>query len=297
MSPRYKTATKTAVSTQTKVLVAVVAVASLGLAAVGYGFGFGSVKPSKLTTARPVAKSVAKPIEKPPAINTIGGVQQISPSDRPVYKKITLSSTVLTNNDQDLYKFLIAPELSKSVRWKQLVFSFETTPTLSVSLMRLQKGSTDLKLNDYDIECPSCGGDVKNGTITAASGLLVVTLKGEEIAAGSGNVYTLHGMISGVVKGSSLKISLYRNPNQTINNGYLTNNAIAPFMSSNPNIVNIDLANPPIPTGQADLPGIFVWSASSTGSHSPSIGLNGGSSDWFSDIQIDSTQLTEELSL
>jgi hypothetical protein len=303
MPPKYKTATKVAVSTQTKVLVAVVAVAALGLAAVGYGFGFGSIRPSSLTTTRQVAKPTAKPVEKPSVGKTIGGVQQINPSDWPTFTKLPLDSTVLVNKDLDLYKFMIASKYGQAVSWKQLVFTFEKTSGFSLSDLRLRRGTDEMLTNDYEITCPSCGGDVKGevkkGTVTSGDGLLVVTLKKEEWVYGSGKDYTLHGILSGVVSGSNLTISLYRNQNQTIGNGYLTNNWIAPFTTSYPTIVNIDMTNPPkSPSDQADLPGIFVWAPSSTSPHSPAIGLNGGSPDWFSDVQIDpSMPLSQALSL
>jgi hypothetical protein len=304
MPPKYKTATKVAVSTQTKVLVAVVAVAAFGLAAVGYGFGFGSIRPSSLTTTRQVAKPTAKPVEKPSTTETVGGVQQIDPPAWPIFKKLPLSSTTLANTDMSLYKFQLSYQPSKSFQLKQLVFAFEANAGFTLSSLhnlRLYKGSMQMNPSDYDITCPSCGGDVKSGTVTYGAspyGFLVVTMKGEEWVTGSGSVYTLHGTLSDVAAASVLKISLYRASTPKIANGYLTNNQVDPFMSSYPNIVNIDTSNPPkTAPSQADYSGIFVWSVSSTLYHNSNTGLKGGSSDWYNDALIESTQLTQELSL
>ncbi|MEK7655901.1 MAG: hypothetical protein AAB386_04465 [Patescibacteria group bacterium] len=306
MPPRSKTATKVAVSAQTKVLIAVVSIVAFGLAAVGYGygFGFGSIRPTSLTTTRQATKPIVKPIEKPPVLNSVGGVPQIAPPAWPTFTKLPLFSTTLANMDVDLYKFQLSYKPSESFQLKQLVFAFEANAGFTLSSLhnlRLSKGSMNMNLNDYDITCPSCGGDVKSGTVTYGAspyGFLVVTMKGEEWVSGSGSVYTLHGTLSGVTAGSKLKITPYRVSTPKIANGYLTNNSIEPFMLSYPNIVNIDTTNPPkAASSPADFAGIFVWSVSSTGYHNSNTGLKGGSSDWYSDIEMESSQLTQELSL
>lgn len=303
MSPKYQIATKTAVSTQTKVLVAVIAVAALGLAAVGYGYGY-AVKPSKTTfSTSSVAKIKSVPQPSTESDYTAGIVQQISPLDRPVFTKMSLASTVLKNSDDvELFKFKIAAKNKIAVSWKQLVFNFEKTPGLSLSGLRLWRGPEKMDTNDYEITCLFCGGDVKGevnkGTITSDSGLLIVTLKKEEWVYGNGKVFALSGNIEDAKSGSNLTISLYRSPNQTIGNGYLTNNVVAPLTVPNYPIVNIDMTYPPKQSpASASLPGIFVWASSSTSAHSFATGLNGGSSDWFNDTQVESTQLTQNLSL
>ncbi len=307
MPRKFQTATKTAVATQTKVLVAVVAVAALGLAAVGYGFGFGTYKSAKIS---PVAtRPTTKPIAKPPSGNTVGGVEQITPSHVPVFEKLALNSQqIINNSDLNLYRFKLSTEINKTVTVKQLVFSFDLSYNAASSVtpapyllgdLRLRKGNTDIKQSDYEITCPTCSDtkDVKNGKIISPadklSGLLVVTFNSEEYITGSGNIYALHGKFSNVSPGSFVKIALYRSSSQAMGNGYLTNNAIAPFTAMNANIVNIDMTMPPKPSGNsADLPGLFVWSVSSTPDHSYMIG---GSPDWFNDLKIESAQLTEEL--
>ncbi len=215
---------------------------------------------------------------------------------KPTVTRQALSSTTLTSGqDMDMYKFQVSADSAGSVAVKKFVFNFSksttTNSTISLANFRLRRGSTDLASADYSI-VDTNGADLKAGTWQngSSTGQLVVYLTSEDVISGSGNVYTVHATIGGLVQsGDSVSLSFNRTGGSTVVTGFLTTN----YVTSTGGVVGPSIDTSVNPDNSADAAGTFVWSDMSELPHSSAAGNNSGSRDWSDDVYVEDLTATQ----
>ena len=214
----------------------------------------------------------------------------------PIVTKQSLSSTTLANIDMDLMKWQVAADSAGSVSWKQAIFSFSKSGSVTLSNFRLLRNGSDVGSGNYTVVDGVTGVNLYANTIptTTSTGYIIVAINGEESISGSGNVYTLHASVAGASAGQNVALSFYRGTTSPVVTGYLTNVAYSGFVS-NAGIFNLNTA--PSPTASADALGTFVWSDQSEVPHSTAIGTSGGSRDWTNDVYVQDLSQSQSLSL
>jgi hypothetical protein len=205
---------------------------------------------------------------------------------KPVVTRQALSTTTLTAGlDMDLYKFQVSADSAGSVALKKVVFNWskgDSNSSFNLVNLRLRKGSTDIAAADISIVSATGSNLYTGGTgIGDATGTVVVTFTSEETISGSGNVYTLHGLVNGTVdSGDSFSLNFYRdNTVTTPVTGYLS----ADFFT----IVGPNIDTDPAADGTSEAIGTFVWSDNSEVPHSYASGTAGGSMDWTQDLYLE----------
>ncbi len=233
--------------------------------------------------------------------NMTGGVQGNSfviRKSKPTVTRQALSTATLTSGqDQDLYKFQVSADSAGSISLKKFVMNLSITTssgsTLTLSNLRLRRGSSDMGSSDIRIVDSSVGADLYSGSWTYGSttGRIVVSFaSSEETISGSGNIYTLHGTIGGsVVSGDSVSLSFKRQTTGTVSTGYITSNSVT---STN------GVAGPNINTSAngadtSSVDGTFVWSDQSEVPHSAA---SVTSRDWTDDLYVEDLTQTSVLS-
>ncbi len=224
------------------------------------------------------------------------GNAQIMRKTLPVVTKQSLSSTTLSDIDQDLMKFQISADSAGSVAWKQAVFSFSKSAAVALTNFRLRRGATDMDTGVYAITNATSGADLVNGSLAAGenSGYIAVSLKPgqEESISGSGNVYTLHATVSGSAAGTNVTLSFYRDPTNPLVTGYLVNSVTSGiFATASANIFHIDTAV--APSGAFGAVGSFLWSDDSEVPHSAAVQT---SRDWTNDLYVTDLSQSQTLS-
>ncbi len=224
------------------------------------------------------------------------GNAQVVRKTVPVVTKQSLSSTTLSDIDQDLMKFQISADSAGSVAWKQAVFSFSKSAAVALTNFRLRRGATDMDTGVYAITNATSGADLVNGSLAAGenSGYIAVSLKPgqEESISGSGNVYTLHATVSGSGAGTNVTMSFYRDPTNPLVTGYLVNSVTSGiFATASANIFHIDTAA--APSGAFGAVGSFLWSDNSEVTHTPAVQV---SRDWTNDLYVTDLSQSQTLS-
>lgn len=236
---------------------------------------------------------------------TMGNVQVLRKSV-PIVTKQSLSSTTLSNIDQDLIKFQIAADSAGSIAWKQVTFSYSKTSLVALTNFRLRKGSVDLDTSTYAITSSTNAADLVSGSLSVGnnSGQIIVAFKPgfEESISGSGSVYTLHATVSGAASGQSVTFTFVRETSTTVVTGYLANFGLGASATGTNNYV-IDTGVAPAAAADASstamFAGTFVWSDNSENPHSPALGnaTAGGSRDWSNDLYVQDLTQSQTLSL
>lgn len=222
------------------------------------------------------------------------GNQFVLRKTKPVVTRQALASTTLTAGlDTDLYKFQVAADSAGSVGLKKIVFNWskgDSNSSFNFANLRLRKGSTDIADGDIDITSATSVNYYTGGPgLAETSGQIVIYFTNEETIAGSGNVYTLHGTISGTVdSGDSLSLNFRRESTGTVATGYLTDVAMGGIRGPH---INASSAA----SGSTDAEGTFVWSDNSEVPHSYASGTSGGSRDWTNDLYVE--DLTQQSTL
>ncbi len=213
---------------------------------------------------------------------------------------MSLSSYTLTNGvDQDIFKFQISSDAQGSISWKQIMLPIVKTNDVILSNFRFRKGATDINLADFAITYVSDQGDItdiKLGSMpkNQMHGNIIVSFTNEETIVGSGGVYTLHAMPSGVAPGQNITLAFSHNPNASVVTGYLANNTLLGGFQASPDVYHLDTGALPC---KATETGSFVWSDNSETPHSTNVGSSGGSRDWTNDTFVQDLTGSKTLSL
>ena len=221
----------------------------------------------------------------------------------PIVTKQSLSSTTLTNIDQDLLKFQVAADSAGSIAWKQVAVDVSKTAGIVLSNFRLRRGATDMDTSVYAITNATSAADLVSGSLATGdvSPSIVVSFKPgqEESISGSGNVYTIHATVSGASTGRQVALSFRRETNTSVvATGYLTNNPVGIFATST-NMFHLDTGVTPTVqgSGSAAFAGTFLWADNSEVPHSQALGTASGSRDWTNDVLVQDLSQSQTLSL
>jgi len=215
-----------------------------------------------------------------------------------VVRQALSSTTLVSGQDSDLYKFQVSADNAGSVSLKKFILTFSKSTSsgssLSLSNFRLRRGATDVAQADIRIVNDN-ERDLYAGTWNTASttGSVIVSFTNEDTIAGSGNVYTLHATVGGtIVSGDSISLSFYRTGGSTVVTGYLTGQSV----TSSGGVVgpNIDTSVSAINTAGAV--GTFLWSDQSEVPHNSSVGTSSGSRDWTDDVYVEDLTSSQSLS-
>jgi len=210
----------------------------------------------------------------------------------PIVSQLALSSTTLANINQDLAKWQVAANSGGSITWKLAAFHLTMSDNVQLSMLRLSRGAVDLDPAAYSIFAPC----TDSACTTVKSGMVYVMFKTEESISGSGNVYTLHGTVSGAVSGESIRLDLDRAQAEFPATGQLIYYG-APFP-----ILRPDPWYPP--QTPSEFTGTFLWSDMSEQPHTDQWATDDmhradsfSSLDWTNDAWLDMPDMSWTLSL
>ncbi|MCI0479602.1 hypothetical protein L0Y59_03585 [Candidatus Uhrbacteria bacterium] len=223
------------------------------------------------------------------------GNEMVSRKSKPIVTKQSLSSTTLSNVDQDLIKFQVARDTAGSVALKQIVFSYSKTAAggIGLSNFKLRRGTSDIPAADVAFT-DDTGVDVEAGAVTNDTGYVIVSFTNEQTFEASGVTYTLHATVSGADAGESVTFSFYRDPTAPVVTGWLTNSS-AIVLPAHADVYSIDTTV--AYDGVAEYDGTFLWSDMSEVPHSPALPGAGGSFDWTNDVYVDDVSVSQTVSL
>lgn len=193
-------------------------------------------------------------------------------------------TTLVAGQDMDIFKFRVSADAAGAVALKKFTLSLMRSPVAGSSLnlggFHLRKGSRDIPWGDYGVWLNG-DQDLKNGTMgTTGSGEVTVSLKGEEMISGAGNVYTIHAKVMGpVVSGDKVRVNFMNEEGEgPYYAGYLSGYGAT---GSRNGIAGPNISFSSAPLGSTNSAISFVWSDLSEVPHSAADGLTGGSRDWL----------------
>ncbi len=136
---------------------------------------------------------------------------------KPIISHQALNSTILTGGaDTDLYKFQVAADPAGSLAVKKIRFNGDWAQTVQSNFQlcnfRIRRGAQDLAPNQVKITDTSHGTDLWNGCWqkdTVNSAHLAIVFTDEETVSGSGNVYTLHATVVGIVSSGDSVVTFF----------------------------------------------------------------------------------------
>ncbi len=182
---------------------------------------------------------------------------------KPTFTRLTLSTTNIVNGvDQDLYRFQISADSAGSVGLMGFAFRVDRPATTTVGL-RIRRGATEIP------------------AISTAwpDGVVAFQFYSEETITGSGNVYTVHGVLDGFAIGETFSIAPYRDLDSAAAvTGYVADDRLR------------------LDTGSALLRTGILWSDMSEVPHSWTTRALGGSFDWTGDTLVEDLTQTQFLS-
>jgi hypothetical protein len=194
----------------------------------------------------------------------------------PFIVKQSLYSTTLANIDQDLIKFQVAADSAGPIAIRQFRFSVPKSSGVSLSGYKLRRGSMDLPSTDvwFNINIPDQDS-------------MIVKFTQDELITGSGNVYTVHAVVSGAVSGSWITTSLVQaDPEPTPVTGFIAGCYPAGMWVSVSPIHTDEMQYGCEPLG-------ILWSDLSELPHDP---YGNESGDWTNDALVQNTVLVQTLS-
>lgn len=208
---------------------------------------------------------------------------------RPLLTSQALSSTTISNGlDQDLNRWQASADSAGSIALFRNGLRMEINSAAgTICELALRKGSTDLSPDDYFIRGPE--GRLNEGDCLDASveTVTIYFLGGDgDTVTGSGNVYTLHGLVNGFVPGDTIVSSL-QTEDDTIVTGYL---AIATEVDM---ILDLSPYGSPGTGSTRDM--VFGWSDLSEVPSSALAGNRGGSRDWTNSYLVPVALMTTTL--
>ncbi|MDF1497654.1 MAG: hypothetical protein P1P90_06430 [Patescibacteria group bacterium] len=212
---------------------------------------------------------------------------------KPVVTMQTLSNTMLSAGERELYRVQVGADSAGNVALKQMVFNVSKTAATALANFRLYRGSTQIPLADIAIVNGTSTGDLEAGSIPAGvnQAYVVASFTNEDSVGGTGNVYSLRASVSYTGTGNNVTTNLYTDPASPIVTGYLVNSASGVFAATSTSIFNLDTAA--APDGYADNLGTFVWADNSEVPHSSAAQT---SRDWTNDTYVEDLTQSQSLS-
>ncbi|MBP6944519.1 hypothetical protein KBD61_01480 [Patescibacteria group bacterium] len=232
---------------------------------------------------------------------TLSGNTFVVRKSKPTVTQQALSTTTLVSGQQmDLYKFQVSADSAGSVTLKKVTFAVSVSTTtgssLTLSNFRIRKGSTEVPIADVIIT-DGVGTNIEAGDFGAATTTPRVVVSftnssggGEEGISGSGTVYTLVATTAGpIVAGDQVTTSIDRSGDISAGNvtGYLTSTYSGSLVGP-----NLDTAIAP---GATVSGASFIWSDQSEIPHSDQVGASGGSRDWTNGYLVDDLTRSQSL--
>jgi hypothetical protein len=213
---------------------------------------------------------------------------------KPIVTKLALPTNTLSNADVDLFQFQVKADNAGPIAVRQITFRFEKIGGFNVSNLRIRRNGQDMPISDYVIEvCPdkvggcwdTLGGNFESGTV-------FVVWHYEQVISGSGNVFTLHGVVSEAEKGSSIDLGLlHTDPS------WSPSIAVTGKIATDTGFFFIAKDEEPIMANPVATP-YFLWSDLSEVPHSGgTAGLLDSSADWTTDLLVEDLSGSETLSL
>lgn len=194
------------------------------------------------------------------------GNSMVLRKSKPAVTMLPLPSNVIVpETDQDLLKFQVTGEYATSLVLNQIVVRYVKSSGVDLAwTFGLKRGSTELAIGSE--------AWIVVRKQSADQGELVLVMPNQFINIGSGNVYTLHGVLKSTAKGQNVTFSFARDPKS------LLPYAVPPYTGDIP--VQTDGTFHPYGTDYADC---LLWSdlSSNIGSvANPMIG------DWTTDLFV-----------
>ncbi|MCC7522414.1 hypothetical protein IT407_01245 [Candidatus Uhrbacteria bacterium] len=181
---------------------------------------------------------------------------------KPTVTRLPLSTATIANGvDQDLYRFQISANSAGSVGLMGFTFMVDRPAGTSIGL-RIRRGATDI---------PTVSTGYPDGMVT-------LQFLSEEVITGSGNVYTVHGVLDGFAIGDAISITPYRD--------FASANAVTGYVASDRLL--LETATGSLFTG-------LLWSDMSEIPHSSATRMMGGSFDWTGDTFVEDLTQTQVL--
>ncbi|MDP3793139.1 MAG: hypothetical protein Q8R07_00095, partial [Candidatus Uhrbacteria bacterium] len=229
---------------------------------------------------------------------TVGNTFVLRRTKPTVVRQALSSTTLVSGQDSDLYKFNVSADSAGSVSLKKFIFTFSKSTSsgssLALSNFRLRRGATDVAQADIRIVNDN-ERDLYAGTWNVASttGSIIVSFVNEDTIAGSGNSYTLHATIGGtIVSGDSISLSFNRTGGSTIVTGYLTGQSV----TSSGGVVGPNIDTTTGGANTANAVGTFLWSDQAEVPHNSSVASSSGSRDWTDDVYVEDLTSSQSLS-
>ncbi|MBI5728352.1 MAG: hypothetical protein HY984_01205 [Candidatus Magasanikbacteria bacterium] len=269
--------------------------------------GDGSTANASLVTARGLSSQTALTssfINGGTALN-IQSDQKVLYKSYPTFAFQNLSSSVLANQEMEIFKFRMSASGGGAVAWKQLAFDVTLTDrlgvndTLTVGSFKFYRGTTDITASVLIQN--SAGASIKSGGSSlgensgAANTVYVTwpTTTQESIAAGTYNDYTIKATPAGYATDAdndTLNVRLANS--QSTTELSQTNDPYYLTAAGTGALVNVMVlgGSSQTNTTSADL----IWSDMSASGHSAATGTHGGgtassSADWFNGYYVTDT--------
>jgi hypothetical protein len=208
---------------------------------------------------------------------------------KPVVVPQALTSTVLINGDQELARFVMSAYGDGSVAIKQIMFTVDKSVDVNLVNFRFYRGAIQLPTNEYFVTNAVTGADLYADSMNGNTAVIAVSLVGEEVVSGSGNVYSLRATVGYMSTGKSVSVRFKADFPAAASpvTGYLLNNdSYAPYAAS-PRLFNVgdySGCNSGGPCWHSL--GTFVNADISEIPHSSQTDNQGGSRDWSTDQHI-----------
>lgn len=218
---------------------------------------------------------------------------------KPVITPQTLPTHTLSGaTDQNLIKFQVTADPAGAVALKKMTFRLTmvhaASSTYALNNFRLRRGMSDVPLTDVRIV--NAGGMDITGTSSSVAGTdatVVVSFRNEDVVTGSGNLYTLHAFVNGMVApGDKLITAFNRSVSGGAETGYLTMDGARAAVGTLPG-PHLDASI--VADDTTDYTTGFLWSDLSEVPHVAQPGRSGGSYDWALDGLLDNLNVAETL--
>jgi hypothetical protein len=190
---------------------------------------------------------------------------------KPVVVPQALTSTVLTNGQQEVAVFQIGADSASAMAVKQLPFYLARTTGTVMHSFRLYRGAVELPHGSYHIVDMMTGEDLTDNITEGPVGYPIVSFTDEEIVSGTGNIYSLKAISQLIGTGNNFACQFMAHSQYTLTGHLVGNESIQPPEHASPHFYHVQNSS-----GGWDL-GIFIMSDMSEAPHGQL------SEDWFAD--------------
>lgn len=121
---------------------------------------------------------------------------------KPIVEKLALPTNKLANADIDMFKFQVGADKAGTVAFRQIKMELTKTEGLEITDLKIRRGAVDINEASAWVFVPY--GISFHATTSKP---MYLVFKDEETISGSGNVYTIHGSVTGATAGQEITFS------------------------------------------------------------------------------------------